>query len=64
MSRDMKYNSPFVVLCTVVLLTLGGFCPELLRADTVADSVDDWSGTGEQGANGWSYGYYLSLIHI
>jgi len=54
----MKYNSPFVFFCTVVLLTLGGLAPELLRADTVADSVDDWSGTGEQGANGWSYGYY------
>jgi hypothetical protein len=25
---------------------------------TVADSVADWSATGVQGANGWSYGYY------
>lgn len=24
----------------------------------VADSVEDWSTTGQQGARGWSYGYY------
>ncbi len=24
----------------------------------VADTVNDWSGTGAQGANGWSYGYF------
>jgi hypothetical protein len=24
----------------------------------IADSVDDWSTTGTQGANGWTYGYY------
>ena len=54
----MKYNSPLVVLFTAVFFVLGGFSPESLRADTIADSVDDWSSTGEQGANGWSYGYY------
>jgi hypothetical protein len=26
--------------------------------NTIADSVEDWSTTGQQGSRGWSYGYY------
>ncbi len=33
---------------------IGDACDE----PVIADSVDDWSLTGEQGANGWSNGYY------
>jgi hypothetical protein len=29
-----------------------------VSADTVADSFTDWTGTGEQGAGGWFWGYY------
>ena len=42
---------------------LAGFvlalCAPLVgRAETIADSRTDWSTEGEQGVNGWTYGYY------
>ena len=44
---------------TVVLI---GCCLMLaaspIRAETIADSADDWSFEGIQGENGWFNGYY------
>ena len=37
---------------------LGVCAPSAGRADTIADSRTDWSASGEQGVNGWTYGYY------
>lgn len=28
------------------------------RAEVIADSIAEWTGTSAQGSNGWSYGYY------
>ena len=33
-------------------------CSPWLSAQDVADSVSEWSNSGVQGTNGWSYGYY------
>ena len=43
-----------VAVCS--LLTIGCHTASVLRSEIVADSVSAFS--GEQGANGWSYGYW------
>ena len=41
-----------------VLVAMSWLCAGEATADVIADSVEDWSSTGTQGAGGWSYGYY------
>ncbi|MFP6737506.1 MAG: lamin tail domain-containing protein [Planctomycetota bacterium] len=48
-------------VCTLVALAwfaLAICAPATGRADTIADSMADWAPDGEQGVNGWTYGYY------
>ena len=33
------------------------FSAKILQ-NTIADSIEDWSATGQQGSRGWNYGYY------
>ena len=47
--------STLVVLAWIALAVCA---PATGRADTIADSRTDWSASGEQGVNGWTYGYY------
>ena len=47
-------------VCALVALAwfaLAVCAPATGRADTIADSMADWSADGEQGVNGWTYGY-------
>ena len=32
------------------------------RSEVIANSIDDWSADGEQGANGWTYGYFNATL--
>lgn len=44
------------VTSIVVLLSTAARC------EIIANSIDDWSPDGEQGANGWTYGYFNSSL--
>ncbi len=41
-----------------ILAISGDLPPESMPRTVIADSMADWSTTGTQGENGWSYGYY------
>ena len=50
----MEIPGPGVLAVLAILLALTG--ATLVSADTIADSVEDFS--GEQGLHGWTYGYW------
>ena len=52
--NSVHVGSHFKVLVFCIFLC---FAPSVL-ANVVADSVADWTETGTQGENGWTYGYY------
>ncbi|MCP4192148.1 MAG: hypothetical protein GY768_16170 [Planctomycetaceae bacterium] len=52
--NSVHVGSHFKVLVFCIFLC---FTPSVL-ANVVADSVADWTETGTQGENGWTYGYY------
>jgi hypothetical protein len=50
----MRLSSLSVVLCLLACLAL----PSVSFGQLVADSVADWDASGNQGTNGWFYGFY------
>ena len=56
--RKYKSSSLHGAVAFLLFAAVAVFCPAPLRADTIADSMNDWSPAGEQGVNGWTYGYY------
>ena len=49
---------PGLFLRVGCILTVVFLFSASLRAEIIADSFDDWSADGEQGANNWYNGYY------
>ncbi len=56
MTRLHERTLRVLILLSVIVIPL--VTPVALRAETLADSVADWSADGMQNVNGWTYGYY------
>ena len=53
----LNWNDGYVLYLNGVLVDKKN-TPTVIEGSTVADSLADWSPTGEQGYRGWVYGYY------
>ena len=56
----MRINLGYSFRCAAALAIAASLSGTEARCGVIANSVDDWSATGEQGGNGWTYGYFNS----